>query len=131
MVEEAVLQDRGAYRSAEIALNTDIPLASLDLESAVEKLNVNRKLYDLATDLRWLKRRLIYVRDILTSMIYLFPERFGNCVPSIASFRSVLGDDSVLVQLREIAEPELYKISKPVGLNPRAPPPQDTAWLPP
>ncbi len=131
MVEEAIIQDQIASGSGEVSLNTDIPLSSLDLGSAAQKMNVEQRIFDLAADFRWLKRRLDYVLEVLTIMILLFPAQFKNCLPSITSFRSVLGDDPILAQLREIAESELHKIPKPVGLNPRFPPPQDTVWRPP
>ncbi len=105
-------------------------LASLDLATAAEKNNVDGKLFDRSTELR-LKRRVEYALAILSSVAGWFPEAFGNCPPTLAAFRSVLGGGPVLIRLRRLAEPRIREIPFPVGLNPRSPKPQDLECKPP
>lgn len=116
MVEGAVKQNESF--TEEVLVNKKIGLSSLDLASAAERLNIPLEIHDLATDMRWLKRRIDYAIKILSVMIMLYPELFGNCIPTLSSFRLVLGSKPIFFRLRSIAESKLHEISKPVGLNP-------------
>ncbi len=90
-------------------------LSSPDLGIRAEKSGVDGKLFDRAADLRWLKRRVVCVISVLTAVAGLFPEKFGNCRPTLASFRSVLGDGTVLVRLRSFAKFRIHEIPAPVA----------------
>jgi hypothetical protein len=116
---------------AQAATDGDISLHSLDIASAADELDVDRELFDSAADLGWLKRRVDYVRKFLSVVITLFPELFHNCLPSITSFRSVLGSGPILVQMRAVAEARLHEIPPPLGLNPRRTGIQEIKWKPP
>lgn len=129
MVEEAARVR--APQSGDWLLNGIISLCSLDIATVADELNVDQRLFDLASDFKWLKRRVDYVRNILTAMIMLFPGLFKDCTPSITSFRLVLGDAPIFNQLRDIAETKLHEIPEPLGLNPRFQRPHDMTWKPP
>ena len=85
--------------------------------SAIEEMGIDHDIYEKSCDVNWLNRRIEYVTAILIAFISLFPEKFGNCQPTITSFQSVLGDGPVLIRLRKIAGSQIHKIPKPVGLN--------------
>ena len=94
-------------------------VTDLALNGKVEKTEMDVNLYDsIVNDSRWAYRRLNWVFNILTMMIALFPELFGDCRPTLASFRSVLGDGSILVKLRILAGEKVHELALPVGLNP-------------
>ncbi len=130
MVEESVKQDPSL--SDEMLLSDEISLASLDISASAEELNVEQKLFDLAADYRWLRSRINYFRTILSAMIILFPELFGNCLPTLRSFRRILKNDQIiLIKLRSIAESKIHIVPGPLGLNPGYQRIQDFARKPP
>jgi len=70
--------------------------------------------------LRWLRRRVLGVRQFLWLMKGLFPALFAGCELSLSAFGERLGvEGAVLVVLREIAEPFLGDLPTPVGFCPR------------
>ena len=69
---------------------------------------------------QWLQRRLVWVQSALLAAMGLLPERFGHLDMTIASFRSYLDTQTVLVELREILEEQLYYLPFPVGFGPRS-----------
>jgi hypothetical protein len=66
---------------------------------------------------RWTRRRLRYVRRLLTTLIGLMPQRFAGCQPTLASFRETLGRSGVLVALRAVAADHLAQLAVPVGFG--------------
>jgi hypothetical protein len=74
----------------------------------------------LPSALRWVRRRLVMVREVLVSVLALWPAMFAGCTPTVASFRKGLGTDSALVALRVTCEPKLHVMPVPVGLVPRS-----------
>lgn len=94
-------------------------ISSLDLSSAAEKTGVDQRLFDKAADFRWLKRRIQYVLCVLSTVISLFPETFGNHRPTLTSFRSLHTGAPILIRLRISTESRIHEIPLPVGLNPR------------
>ncbi len=125
---ETAARDLGCDCSPAMA---DKILSSPGHATEAEEAGVGQRLFDLASDVRWLKRRLEYALVILSAVAGMFPEAFGNCPPTLAAFRLVLGGGPVLIRLREFAESGLHEIPLPVGLNPRFPRPQDTGCKPP
>ena len=104
--------------SDETALDS-ISVTDLDLAKEVEKTELNVNLYDsTVNDPRWAHRRLDWVFKLLMMMITQFPERFGHCRPTLSSFRSVLGNGPILIQLRFLAGEKVHELPLPVGLNP-------------
>ena len=56
--------------ASQAPMDGDISLASLDIASAADELDVDRELFDSAADLGWLKRRVDYVRYV-ASLTYV------------------------------------------------------------
>lgn len=132
VVEEAVKLDDSL--NEKMLVNKEILISSLDLGKTAEKMDVSQELYDSMMDLRWLQRRIDYVIEILSIMIRLYPLLFGECLPTLGSFRTILNEGPILVKLRFIAENNLHEIPKPVGLNPcqsRIQRPQEMDFHPP
>ncbi len=69
--------------------------------------------------LRWMRRRIFLVKVTLQLLIELLPGLLADCHPSLLSFRSVLGVDYVLPQLRILAADYLHILPPPVGFGPR------------
>lgn len=82
-------------------------------EKAAEALRPD---ISLPSALRWLRRRLKYVREILTILTGLL---VTGCAPELASFRQKHTTNSVLTRLRELAEEYLCSLPPIVGFGPR------------
>lgn len=70
--------------------------------------------------LRWLRRRIDYVRAVLPTAVALLPQHLLGCAPTIAGMRRHLGVDQVLQQLRSLLAAHLGALATPLGLRPRA-----------
>ncbi len=110
-------------------LTTTTAKETLTSPDLAEESGADGRMFD--ADLRWLTRRVEYVIAVLLAAAVFFPETFGNCRPTLASFRSVLGGGPVLVRLRAITEVRIHEIPAPVGLNLRFSRPQDLDRRPP
>lgn len=66
--------------------------------------------------LRWLRRRIGYVREALTLMVGLL---VTECAPVLAAFRKKYDTDSVLSKLRDIARAHLPSLPPIIGFGPR------------
>jgi len=88
-------------------------------EKAADKIRID---IELPGVLRWIRRRLKPVQSSLAMLIELRPCLFSQCLASILSFRSVLGTESVLAQLRCHAELYLHLLPPPLGFGPRLTP---------
>ncbi len=64
--------------------------------------------------LRWTRRRLRQVHQILEILIALIPQ-FWGCKPTVGALRRWLQCDSVLPQLRELAATYLHRLPPPLG----------------
>lgn len=71
----------------------------------------------LASAERWLERRVQWVGVVLVTVKGLCPERFTGVAPTLAGFGQQLGSDTVLRELREVAEPYLQDLPAPVGFR--------------
>jgi hypothetical protein len=85
-------------------------------EAAAENIRLD---ISLPSALRWMRRRLFLVRSTLIQLIELLPSLPENCQPTVSSFRSVLGIEFVLPQLRMLANPYLDILPPPLGFGPR------------
>src|SRR5262249_28675658 len=93
----------------------------------------------LGAAVKWVRRRLSVVHELLATVLGLMPERFGGCVPTVASFRRRLGTSRVLVTLRALCTRYLHGLVAPLGLLgppnelnvPPTPPPQSVGPDPP
>lgn len=70
--------------------------------------------------LRWLRRRIDYVRAVLPTVVALLPQQLQGCAPTIAGVRHHLGVDRVLQQLRSLLAAHLGALATPLGLRHRA-----------
>jgi len=118
MVEQA-----GGDAKSDLKL-PDLSLSDLDLVEHAEDTDECRELFDSAQDIRWLRRRVEYVHEILMVMICLFPEYFSGCIPTLSAFRSRLAQnsispDSILLQLRRLSAERIHSIPFPVGFQPK------------
>lgn len=85
-------------------------------EAASEALRPN---VELPGALRWVRRRRRLVRAALSAVIGLLPGRLAGCRPTVASFRSALGAEMVLVRLRAEVATHLAALPPPLGFGPR------------
>lgn len=72
----------------------------------------------LSAALRWLLRRVAWVREALTTLRTLLPELLGTA-PTVAAMRARLRTTSVLRTLREMAIEHVQALPAPVGFAPR------------
>jgi hypothetical protein len=72
----------------------------------------------LPAALRWLLRRVAWVRDALTTLTTLLPALHGTA-PTVTAMRVRLGTTSVLRTLREMAIEHVQALPVPVGFAPR------------
>lgn len=69
--------------------------------------------------LRWLRRRIDYVRPVLPTAVALLPQHLQGCVPTITGVRRHLGMEQVLPRLRSLLAPHLSALATPLGLRHR------------
>jgi hypothetical protein len=69
---------------------------------------------------RWVRRRVVPVRVVLTTIVGLFPHLLLGCAPSLAALRERLACVQVLMLLREIAQVHLHSLPRPLGLHHRS-----------
>lgn len=103
--------------------------ALADMEAAVDAVEQARSVecaaealrpdIELPGAVRWTRRRLMYVRALLTTLVGLMPEVFARCQPTLASFRTALRAADVLVTLRAITAEHLVRLPVPVGFGDR------------
>ncbi len=67
--------------------------------------------------LRWLRRRIQLVQRCLQLVIGLVPERFAGCTAGIDSFRTRLGHDAILMDLRDRVAAQLQVLPSPLGFS--------------
>jgi hypothetical protein len=93
--------------------------SSPSMWAAVDELRSDITLLSAA---RWIRRRVRLVIAALNAIIYLVPDRFEGCLPTITSFRNALGiEQGVLVELRSLCANHLPSLPPPVGFGPRPP----------
>lgn len=102
----------GTLDEVEHAVN--IAEASGSLEEAAFTL---RPEISLPSGLRWLRRRLKYVSEILTILTGLF---VTECSPELSSFCKVHKTKNVLTGLRAIAGEHLQSLPPIIGFGPRS-----------
>jgi hypothetical protein len=110
-------------------LSSRLPGTLIDVETVINQIesspsqeaaaNNIRLDISLPGALRWMRRRLFLIRSTLILLIELLPSLPENCQPTLSSFRSVLGIEFVLPQLRMLACPYLDILPPPLGFGPR------------
>lgn len=87
---------------------------SLEALCGTERLDV-----ELPGALRWVRRRVSGVHDLLTTLKGLLGEPFVAVAPTLTAFSAHLGVAEVLVALRGIAALWLGQLPAPLGFLPR------------
>lgn len=72
----------------------------------------------LPSALRWLRRRMTAVKQLLLAAAGIVPHRVADATQKMSSFRQQLGTRRVLFTLRELLERWLHKLALPLGLVP-------------
>jgi hypothetical protein len=85
-------------------------------KSQEQAAEVLRPDISLIAGLRWLRRRIGYVREALTLMVGLL---VTECAPVLAAFRKKYATDGVLTRLRDIARAHLPSLPPIIGFGPR------------
>jgi len=101
----------------EVEAAVDCVEQSATFEAAADQLRLD---IELPGALRWTRRRSKPVHAALTIIKGLRPDWFGDCAPTLASFRERLGVNTVLPALREIAAAHLGFLPPPLGFRPPA-----------
>ena len=73
---------------------------------------------ELPGALRWLRRRLDLVYDVLTRVIGLIPDKLAGCAPTMSAVRKRLKSDSALMALRGLVAGQLRTLPAPLGFQP-------------
>ena len=89
--------------------------AGASIEAAAEEIRPD---IELASALRWVRRRRGPVRVVLLALVTLMPGRLGS-EPRVGAVREALGSRQVLMGLREIGSGHLAFLAPPVGFGPR------------
>lgn len=67
--------------------------------------------------LRWLRRRIEYVRAVLPTVVALLPQQLQGCAPTLTAMRRHLGVDAVLPHLRAMLAAHLLSLMTPFGMR--------------
>ncbi len=97
----------------EVEQTVNIAQSCTSWEEAAEVLRPD---ISLPGGLRWLRRRVQYVREVLTILAGLLVTK---CAPELEEFRKKYQANRVLTGLREIAEEHLPALPPIVGFGPR------------
>lgn len=101
----------GTLDEVEQAVNVADDACSLETAAFVLRPEI-----ELPGALRWLRRRIGYVRDILVTVAGLI---LPGCPPGLDPFRQALATGRVLVRLREKAASHLPSLPPILGFGPR------------
>ena len=71
--------------------------AARSLEAAANELR--RDDITLPSAMRWVRRRLAPVRDLLTIMVGLFPQLLLGCAPTIKMPDDILNIDDIIIDI--------------------------------
>ena len=72
---------------------------------------------ELPGALRWVRRRVRLVHDILVRVIGLIPDRLAGCAATMVAVRERLGSDSALMALRGLVSAQLRTLPAPLGFQ--------------
>ncbi len=90
---------------------------SSSLEAAAN--DVRRDAVELPGALRWVRRRVRLVHDVLARVIGLIPDRLSGCAATMVAVRARLGSAGALMQLRGLVAAQLRMLPSPLGFQPR------------
>ena len=102
----------GTLDEVEHAVNTAEASSSQEMAAFTLRPEIS-----LPSGLRWLRRRLKYVHEILTILTGLL---VTECSPELNSFRKVYKTRSIMTGLRDIAGEYLHVLPPIIGFGPRS-----------
>ena len=73
---------------------------------------------ELPGALRWVRRRVRLVHNVLVRVIGLIPDRLAGCAATMVAVRERLASDRALMGLRALASGQLRTLPSPLGFQP-------------
>ena len=86
------------------------------LEAAAN--DVRRDAIELPGAIRWVRRRVRLVHNVLARIIGLIPDRLAGCAATMVAVRERLKSDSALMALRGLVSAQLRTLPAPLGFQP-------------
>ena len=86
------------------------------LESAANALRADA--VELPGALRWVRRRVRLVHNVLVRVIGLIPDRLAGCAARMGAVRARLASDRALMELRGLVAGQLRTLPAPLGFQP-------------
>ena len=86
------------------------------LEAAANELR--RDAVELPGAMRWVRRRVRLVHNVLARVIGLIPDRLAGCAATTGAVRERLKSDSALMKLRGLVAGQLRMLPAPLGFQP-------------
>jgi len=83
------------------------------LEKAADALRADP--VTLTSAVRWVRRRVRLVRELLTVLVGVLPQQLLGCAPTLGALRARLSCPQVLMSLRERAQVHLHALARPLG----------------
>ena len=68
--------------------------------------------------MRWVRRRVLLVHNVLVRVIGLIPDRLAGCAATMVAVRKRLKSDSALMELRGLVSAQLRTLPTPLGFQP-------------
>ncbi len=87
------------------------------VEAAADALRTDA--VELPGAVRWVRRRVRLVHDVLARIIGLIPDRLAGCAATMVAVRARLGSDRALMALRGLVARQLSALPAPLGFQPR------------
>ena len=95
-----------------------VVVAAEEARSLEEAANAVRPdAIELPGALRWVRRRVHLVHDIVSRVIGLIPDRLAGCAATMGAVRERLASDSALMLLRELVSAQLRTLPAPLGFQ--------------
>ncbi len=86
------------------------------VEAAANALR--RDAVELPGALRWVRRRVRLVHNVLVRVIGLIPDRLSGCAATMVAVRERLASDGALMRLRDLVSGQLRTLPAPLGFQP-------------
>ncbi len=85
------------------------------LEAAADALRTDA--VELPGAVRWVRRRVRLIHDVLSRIIGLIPDRLAGCAATMVAVRARLGSDRALMTLRALVAAQLAMLPSPLGFQ--------------
>ena len=80
--------------------------------------DLRRDAVELPGAIRWVRRRVRLVHNVLARVIGLIPDRLAGCAATMVAVRERLKSDSALMKLRDLVSAQLRTLPAPLGFQP-------------